>query len=923
MKKILTSVIAFFAILAANAELTRLVPEHGISKLFTLKSADTNREYRVSFYRPDVFRVQAAQLVEVEVGTNTVMKFDYEDHHNCPDYAQILVDEYKEDKSAVDFADKDGKFVFKTSEMIVEFDKATDKMTLKTWRGEELFTELEPLTFETNRTVQTIASTKAERVYGCGQQLGRFMHKGKEVLIECDYNWSDGGAPNPAPFMLSSKGYGILRHTFAGGNYYFDQEDRNVLSHDETRFDAFYFVGDFAKVIDRYTEATGRPNFIPMWGLELGDADAYMTRESDTKLPKQEEDGSFTEVTPVVVERVAEKYRADDMPGGWLLVNDGYGCGYTELASVCDKLRDLDFKTGLWTEGKLDRIAWEVGTAGTRIQKLDVAWTCQGGEQYKAQYPLNCNRDAFNGITQNANARGFCWAVLGWAGTQRYGICWAGDEYGGWDLIKYMIPGITGSAMSGQAYATTDVDGIFGGSAETYLRDLQWKCWTTAMYVMNGWSDVCKSPWSYEEPYKTEIRKALKHKIRMTPFLYALMRDAWETGAPIVRPLVYNYPQDSVLWDETTKYQFMVGRDVLVAPVYFPEKVHKGWWRKGVYLPKGEWYDYNDGRRVNGGQWLKAYPIDMTKIPVFVRAGAILPMYDEALTTSSLDRTRVTFDIWPSFSGTETVRLYEDDGSTLDYTNGAYVDRVVKVTSKQSDAYIGDMTIEIPAADGTYVGAPMKRIWNFDIHTQVKPAQILVDGYELMEMKSAKQGWYYDAEEAFGTIHIKTLPRCAKKGMKVVLRFTAPLSARVVTPDYPIPSEAEEAEAAEGVKVLAVDLLKNRTIVDGCDIVVTNGLTVLQRPESIYTKVKGHVATHPDNKAEARFTFRIYAGNHVTRDKLIFERANMKGKDVPQLIEVNLPVDVQNVRYEFTADDDSEASKSAKGVWKHVEYMTE
>ncbi|MCR5414717.1 MAG: DUF5110 domain-containing protein [Kiritimatiellae bacterium] len=929
---------AVFATLTASATLTRLVPEHGTSKLFTLKS-DADREYRVSFYRPDVFRVEAALKSFVMEGTNKVERYDYADKHNNPTNAQILVETWAEDKSGVKFADKDGFFVFTTSEIIVSFDKTNETMSVSAWRGEDpIFEEAQRLEFTTNSCTQTIASDADEKIWGGGQQLGRLMHKGRKISIACDFNWSDGGAPNPAPFMISSRGWGMLRHTFAPGAYDFTAEDKSLLTHDEGRFDAFYFIGDFATVLDRYTEATGRPNFLPVWGLELGDADAYMTREKDTKYPKQEKDGSFTETTPDAL-KVAQRYREDDLPGGWLLVNDGYGCGYTELASVCDGLKQLGFHTGLWTEGKLDRIAWEVGTAGTRIQKLDVAWTCQGGAQYRYQYPLQCNKDTYLGFTTNANARAFCWTVLGWAGTQRYGICWAGDEYGGWDLIKYMIPGVTGSAMSGQAYATTDVDGIFGGSSETYLRDLQWKCWTTAMYVMNGWSDVNKSPWSYPEPYKSHIRAALKHKIRMTPFLYTLMRGSWETGAPIVRPMAWNYPYDPECLDESTMYQFMVGTDILVAPVYTPEKLNKGWWRKGIYLPYGDWYDYNDGRRVKGGQWLKAYPIDLGKIPVFVRAGAILPMYDEALTMSGADKTRLTFDIWPGdiAGGLNHTRVYEDDGESLDYAKGAWREKFVLAEMYGALDFpdtMSDMTVSIaPGEFGGYEGAPEKRVYLFDIHTQAEPAQVLVDGKEVMLLsttkcvkdlfENVKEGWWYDPDDKFGTLHVKLLPRGDEESLQLKIRFPAELVDRVDTPDYPVPSEAEAEELAAGISTNAVDLLRNRSIVDGLDMVVTNGLTVVQKPEPFYSKIRGHVATHKDNDPAARFTFRIFAGNHVAGRKQIFERANMKGNDAPQLIEVNLPTDVQKVEYEFTADDESEASKNARGVWKKVEYIAE
>ncbi len=941
MKKPALLAAAVAASLAANAALVRLVPEHGVSKAFTLKG-DGEVEYVVCFYRPDVFRVQAAPKQWSGEGEGRTYTVDCSDPHNDPAKAQILVDDYAEDKSAVEFEDRDGAFTFKTSEMTVRFDKATELMSVSTWRGRALLEEAAPLKFADGETTQTLASDADERIYGGGQQLGRLMHKGRSIKIDCDYNWSDGGAPNPAPFVMSSRGYGILRHTFSSGLYDFTDTDSSRLAHAERRFDAFYFIGDFATVLDRYTEATGRPNFLPMWGLELGDADAYMTREKATKYPKQEADGSFTEVTPVVVDRVARKYREADMPCGWLLVNDGYGCGYTELGPVCDRLRDLGFKTGLWTEGALDRIAWEVGTAGTRVQKLDVAWTSQGGARYKNQHALQCNKDAFLGITTNANARGFCFTVLGWAGTQRYGISWAGDEYGGWDLIKYMIPGLTGSAMSGQAYATTDIDGIFGGSGETFLRDIQWKCWTTAMYVMNGWSDVCKSPWSLEEPYRSEARKALKRKIRMTPYIYALMRSSWEKGSPIVAPMAYHYQEFPVCCDESTIYQFMLGRDFVVAPVYAPEKLNKGWWRKGVYLPHDMgWYDYNDGRRVvpvdgvrrrGDGRWVKNYPIDLTKIPVFVRAGAIIPMYDEALTTSEIDRTRVTFDIWPGPGICSCTRFYEDDGSTLDYQAGAFVDRSVYVSwlfsddgpAGSSDAPMSDVvTVEIGKADGWYDGMPQSRVWEFQIHTQCRPDQVLVDGYPLMEgWKNVRQGWTYDADDKFGTVKVRLLPRPNGDAVSLQLRF-AKAAVRAETPDYPEPTAAEEEAAASVSRVDAVDLLKDKSIAVGRDMVVRPGEKVQQKPDAVYTKVKGAVASHEGNRPEARFTFRIFAGNHVIGTKQIFERTNMKGSDVPQLVEVNIPADSQFVRYEFTADDESDASKGAKGVWKAMEYIAE
>lgn len=947
MKKSLFICLTLLIGVAAEAALVRLVPEDGISKAFTLKT-DSDVEYVVRFYRSDVFRVEAAPKLWEGEGTNRTYKLDFTDKKNDPKrVAQILVDGYEEDATGVRFADKDGKFTFTTSSIIVDFDKATEKMAVADFRGKPIFAEAEPLKFADGACTQTLASNKDVRYYGCGQQIGHLMHKGKKMLIDCDYNWAENGCPNPAPFVLSSEGFGELRHTFAAGSYDFTATNTCALTHKENRFDAFYFVsGGFPAVIDRYTEATGRPNLLPMWALELGDADAYMTREKGTKYPAQAKDGTFVETTPDVVKRVAMAYRDADMPVGWILVNDGYGCGHVLLASVVDYLAQLNIKTGLWTEGKLDRIAWEVGTAGTRVQKLDVAWTSQGGD-YKAHHALQCNADAFNGITENADARAFVITVLGWAGTQRYGITWLGDEYGGWDLIRYSIPALTGSSMSGFAYSMSDVDGIFGGSNETYTRDLQWKCWTLPMYVMNGWSHMNKCPWSYPEPYRSICRDYLKQKIRLTPFFYSLMRKCYETGAAIIRPMVWNYPDDPVAFDESTKYQYMIGEDVLVAPIYTSEKVNKGWWRKGIYLPAGDWYDYNDGRRVKGGQWLKAYPLTLEKLPVFVRAGAILPMYPEALTTVGSDKTTLTFDIWPAAGTRESFEVYEDDGETLQYQKGAFTrQHVFAENVSTSFDEQGDMKVVLTPARGDFKGKPETRIYEYVIHTQAKPEAVLVketegfpsrplvDCREVLPLTSTNcvarlyanvnQGWYYDAAEKGGTLHVKLAKRPTDKTVVLEVRMPEAVVARAESPAYPVPSAEEEeaASAALTCKAVKMPIVNNTNVnkfADGDNMVVkVSDRIIIDRLDGTYHRILGHVATHPDNKPEARFTFTIKAGR-----KTLFERANMKGSDVPQLIAIDVPSSCDWVVFEFKADDDSEASKTAKGIWKNVEFSVE
>lgn len=802
-------------------KIIKMVPQSSVSKSFDLIT-ENKITIRVQFYTPQVFRILAAPevqvphldragnpLVDKDGNALTYASANFDDPLNDPAKAQILVG-VPEDKTQVRFADnrEAGTITFSTSALTLTVNKADATFSLAYYEGTPIWAEAAPLNVSPEGTTQTLKTTPDEFFYGGGQQNGYLSHKGRTIGILADGNWGEGGHPNPAPWYMTNTGYGVLRHTFSTGSYDFSGEDVIKTTHYENRFDAFYFVGvDFAGTLNLYTQFTGRPNLIPQWGLQLGDADAYITRDEDSKDPAQNEDGSFKEITPVDAVKVAKAYRENDMPGGWLLVNDGYGCGHIQLGYTVDALAGLGFKTGLWTEGALDRIKWEVGTAGTRVQKIDVAWS---GPAY--QHALECNKVAAEGIEHNSDARAFVWTVQGWAGTQRYGICWTGDQSGSWDLIRYHIPTLTCSSMSGQAYATTDVDGIFGGSNETFLRDLQWKCWTTAIYVMNGWSHINKGPWSYPEPYKSLNRAALLHKNRIVPYVYTYLAQAYGTGAPVVRPLVYNYPDDRTTWGEETKYQFMLGDDFLVAPVYNAMKLNKGW-KKNVYLPEGLWIDYRDGRRILGPVMLPAVPITLEDIPVFVRAGAIVPMYPEMLVLGDKPFDPITLDLYPDPSNaTSSFTLYEDDGSTQAYRKGESATQTFSMETA-SNARAGFIRVEIGPSVGNYAGKPSERGYELIVHTRAKPTAVVFQnddrtlGQEILSLSGEKaatayansrQAWYYDADEKFGTLHVK-LAKLPLSASACLLITTEPFTAIQDTPPYPVPEVTDEIDKGDFV----------------------------------------------------------------------------------------------------------------------------
>jgi alpha-glucosidase (family GH31 glycosyl hydrolase) len=611
-------------------------------------------------------------------------------------------------------------------------------------------------------TYQKLKTGANEYFYGCGLQTGYYSHKGRSVKIENTTNWEEGGQPHPVPFYMSTAGYGAFRNTWTKGLYDF----LSVLSasHNENRFDCFYCYGpSLDKILDRYTELTGRPSLIPRWGMGMGDSNCYNPTS-----------GCYA---------IADGYRNNDMPGSWILPDDGYGCGYTNLPQVVTDLWTRGFRTGLWTSSGVNPSS-EVGTAGIRLYKLDVAWV---GSGYASAF--NASKTSYTGIENNCNDRGYVFSVCGWAGTQRYSATWNGDNTGSWDYNRFQIPGYIGAGLSGIAYASGDVDGIFGGSAKTYVRDLQWKCFLPFFYVMSGWATYDKQPWIYGEPYTTYNRAALKLRQRLIPYLYTYLAKSYQTGAPLVRAMAYQFPDDDWAKTDAVKYQFMCGDWFLVAPVYTDTTV-----KDNIYLTPGKWIDYWTGTEYIGPYTIQNYSAPLDRLPLLVKAGAIIPMYPSSLYDGQVAPDPVTFDIYPQ--GNSSFTLYEDDGASRAHRTGSYANTVINVTIP-AQGTTGDLVVQVGASNGSYTGKPSARKNEFTIHSKHLPASVLLNSSALTqyatkaEYDAAASGWYYDVAEKGGMIYAKTASLSTGSGFELkVTGFIAdvdPTPAPTVSPT-PTPS---------------------------------------------------------------------------------------------------------------------------------------
>ncbi|MCM6776308.1 DUF5110 domain-containing protein [Nocardia sp. CDC159] len=599
----------------------------------------------------------------------------------------------------------------------------------------QIWAETAPLSWTKDTTTQVLGRGGQEQFFGGGEQNGRFSHRDQAIKIFADYNWNDGGAPNSQPFYLSSNGYGVLRNTFAPGEYSFKDPVRTT--HKERRFDAVYVVGDGMKgVISAYTGLVGRPFLPPIYGLELGDSDCYL------------HNANRGERRTMDAVKIAEEYTKNRMPNGWMLVNDGYGCGYENLQQVGEGLRKHNMQLGLWTENGLPHQAEEV-KAGVRVRKLDVAWVGPGYE-----FALNGCDTAHRGIEENSDARGFVWTPVSWAGAQRCAVLWSGDQSGSHEYIRWQIPTYAGSTMSGIAYNTGDVDGIFGGSPQTYTRDLQWKAFLPAVMTMDGWAPKDKQPWRYGEPYTAINRKYLELKEKLLPYTYSYAVEAHRTGVGQVRPLVLEYPNDPNTWGDKARYEFLSGKDFLVAPVYDKPEV-----RNGIYLPEGTWIDYWTGKTYTGPTTVDGYKAPLDTLPLFVRAGAVVPMWPDGTTSwQTRDKGVLNLDIYPRGEGGFT--LIEDDGVTRAYQRGKQASQQFQVRAPKSGK--GDVEVTIGASVGDFDGKQQWRRYQLTVHAGSRPDAVatgfgpLPARTDRADFDRSPNGWWFDPNDRGGVVHVKT-----------------------------------------------------------------------------------------------------------------------------------------------------------------------
>ncbi|MBD2102435.1 glycoside hydrolase family 31 protein [Leptolyngbya sp. FACHB-261] len=286
--------------------------------------------------------------------------------------------------------------------------------------------------------------------------------------------------------------------------------------------------------------------------------------------------------------------------------------------------------------------------------------------------------------------RSFVLTRAGYAGIQRWSAVWMGDNQSQWDHLEMSLPMLSNMGLSGVAFVGCDIGGFAGNAtAEMFARWMQVGLLYPFMRGHSAMSSAQHEPWVFGEAVERICREYIELRYRLLPYIYTLCWEAATTGAPILRPLLYHFPNDVktyALYD-----QVLLGPWLMAAPVYRP-----GVECRAVYLPKGTWTDWWSGERYEGPTHILAQA-PLERLPLYVRAGAILPMAPVMQYTDERPLDELTLRIWP---GTAEWTFYEDDGHSFDYQNGAYATTTYRVYTDGSQT-----TVEIGAREGQWTPA--------------------------------------------------------------------------------------------------------------------------------------------------------------------------------------------------------------------------
>jgi alpha-glucosidase len=605
---------------------------------------------------------------------------------------------------------------------------------------------------------------------------------------------------SPVPFFMSTRGYGIFLHTSSATEWDMGSQtdSKYTFSTKNGQMDYYFMYGpDFPAILKSYLSITGKAPMLPKfafglhmgtysggtWGHEEQTSDQYVVglarkmREMGIpvdilildstwrlfgkiggkgatsfewretfKNPKAMFDSIYAMDYKIVglhlrprfdngktydlLDQARAKgytYPENGKPGEFVNFFDPkatdwwWNNGVMRVASIGAKMLKTDEGSAF---GHLANESDKVGPTGKEVEKLHNVFPVAYA---KAPYLKFQELNGFRGLNQTRE---------GYAGIQRYPYIFAGDWPSEWQYFAPVIKAGLNIGLSGVGYWSHCMGGFeHVADPELYMRWVQFGMFSPVAMVFGMDHPGYKEPWNYGADALANFKKYDHLRYQLTPYIYSNAFTQYESGLPLMRALVLQYQNDRNVYDIADQYLF--GNNIMVCPVTV-----KGAQTRTVYLPEGNWVNYWSDEAYTGKQYVHVMsPLD--QIPLFVKAGSIIPMQPEMNYMDAKPVDVITLDIFPSASS--SFDLYEDDGLSLKYKQGDYSQTHISSTLR-STGY--SLTINKP--QGKFI--PTSHAYLAKIHwSKVGPSSITENGEAVKKAGSAEaldkaSGWYYDKE---------------------------------------------------------------------------------------------------------------------------------------------------------------------------------
>jgi alpha-glucosidase/alpha-D-xyloside xylohydrolase len=556
-------------------------------------------------------------------------------------------------------------------------------------------------------------STGSTPILGLGEGGPQFDRRGSTDRMRSGqggYQLRTHGGRVPIPWLIGTSGWAMFFHQPFGT---FDFTGAESSFHPASPaaalpLDIFIVVSEDPRtILSEYAGLTGHPELPPLWSL--GYQQSHRTLAGREEI--LEEARTFRE----------KKLPCDALiylgtgfcPSGWNTNNGEFQFNqkvFPDPKAIFDQLHQQHFKVALHVVIKAPQMHGTVHDACDPKQPIEEQPSCYWAEHRDIFAlgvdgwwpdegdPLNIpsrlarNRMYWEGPQlDRPNERPYALHRNGYAGMQRYAsFLWSGDVYSTWETLRTHIPIAVNTGLTGIPYWGTDIGGFVPTkefTAELYVRWFQFGAFCP-LFRSHGRNWTLRLPWGWNtgdsgpmeinnyngsalpdanELHNTQVepicRKYLELRYRMLPYLYSAVRECTMTGLPVMRSLWLHYPSDPAAVARGDEYLW--GRDILVAPV-----TEQGATSRRIYLPRGLWYDFWSNERHDGGREISR-DVDLETMPLYVRAGAILPFGPVKQYTSEQVDAPLTLSIYPGADG--SFLLYEDDGSSFNYRKGEWM----------------------------------------------------------------------------------------------------------------------------------------------------------------------------------------------------------------------------------------------------------